>query len=53
MRVLLINPAMNLAKMGRFGKLMEPMPPTGIAYIAGALEAHDCLADDAAGALQL
>lgn len=40
MRVLLINPAMNLAKMGRFGKLMEPMPPTGIAYIAGALEAH-------------
>lgn len=40
MRVLLINPAMNLKKLGRFAGLLEPMPPTGLAYIAGALEAH-------------
>ena len=39
MRVLLINPAMNMAKLGRFASLLEPMPPTGIAYIAGALVA--------------
>lgn len=42
MRVLLINPAMNMKKLGRFAGLLEPMPPTGIAYIAGALEAHGC-----------
>lgn len=40
MRVLLINPAMNLQKLGRFAGLLEPMPPTGLAYIAGALDAH-------------
>jgi radical SAM superfamily enzyme YgiQ (UPF0313 family) len=40
MRVLLINPSMNLKKLGRFAGLLEPMPPTGLAYIAGALEAH-------------
>ncbi|MCB9761373.1 MAG: cobalamin B12-binding domain-containing protein [Alphaproteobacteria bacterium] len=40
MRVLLINPAMNLQKLGRFAGLLEPMPPTGLAYIAGALEHH-------------
>ncbi|MCP4809373.1 MAG: radical SAM protein [Proteobacteria bacterium] len=40
MRVLLINPAMNLEKLGRFAGLLEPMPPTGLAYIAGSLEAH-------------
>lgn len=39
MRVLLINPAMNMAKLGRFAGLLEPMPPTGIIYIAGALQA--------------
>ena len=37
MRVLLINPSMNMQKLGRFAELLEPMPPTGIAYIAGAL----------------
>lgn len=42
MRVLLINPAMNMKKLGRFAKLLEPMPPTGLAYIAGALEHHGC-----------
>jgi anaerobic magnesium-protoporphyrin IX monomethyl ester cyclase len=36
-RVLLINPSMNMQKLGRFAELLEPMPPTGIAYIAGAL----------------
>ncbi len=40
MRVLLINPAMNMRKLGRFANLLEPMPPTGLAYIAGALDAH-------------
>lgn len=40
MRVLLINPAMNLRKLGRFAGLLEPMPPTGLAYIAGALDHH-------------
>lgn len=42
MRVLLINPSMNMRKLGRFANLLEPMPSIGIAYIAGALEAHDC-----------
>lgn len=28
---------MNMQKLGRFAELLEPMPPTGIAYIAGAL----------------
>ncbi len=37
MRVLLVNPSMNMQKLGRFADLLEPMPPTGIAYIAGAL----------------
>ena len=39
MRILLINPSMNMQKLGRFAELLEPMPPTGIAYIAGALVA--------------
>ena len=39
-RVLLINPSMNLHKLGRFAKLLEPMPCIGLAYIAGALERH-------------
>jgi radical SAM superfamily enzyme YgiQ (UPF0313 family) len=42
MRVLLINPAMNMKKLGRFASLLEPMPPTGLAYIAAALEKHGC-----------
>ena len=42
MRVLLINPSMNMRKLGRFANLLEPMPSIGIAYIAGALERHDC-----------
>ncbi len=40
MRVMLINPSMNLNKLGRFAKLLEPMPCIGLAYIAGALENH-------------
>lgn len=39
MRILLVNPAMNMEKLGRFAGLLEPMPPTGIIYIAGALQA--------------
>lgn len=42
MRVLLVNPAMNLEKLGRFAGLLEPMPCIGLAYIAGALEQHGC-----------
>jgi anaerobic magnesium-protoporphyrin IX monomethyl ester cyclase len=42
MRVLLINPAMNLQKLGRFASLLEPMPCIGLAYIAAALEQHGC-----------
>jgi len=41
-RVLLINPAMNLEKLGRFAGLLEPMPCIGLAYIAAALEQHGC-----------
>ena len=43
MRVLLVNPAMNMRKLGRFAALLEPMPCIGLAYIAGALEAHGVL----------
>jgi len=42
MRVLLINPGMNLQKLGRFAGLLEPMPCIGLAYIAAALEQHGC-----------
>ena len=42
MRVLLINPSMNMRKLGRFANLLEPMPSIGIAYIAGSLEHHGC-----------
>ena len=42
MRVLLINPGMNLRKLGRFAGLLEPMPCIGLAYIAAALEQHGC-----------
>ena len=42
MRVLLINPAMNMEKLGRFAGLLEPMPCIGLAYIAAALEQHGC-----------
>ena len=31
---------MNMQKLGRFANLLEPMPCIGLAYIAGALEAH-------------
>ena len=41
-RVLLINPSMNLKKLGRFAGLLEPMPCIGLAYIAAALEQHGC-----------
>jgi anaerobic magnesium-protoporphyrin IX monomethyl ester cyclase len=42
LRVLLINPSMNLKKLGRFAGLLEPMPCIGLAYIAAALEHHGC-----------
>ena len=42
MRILLINPSMNLKKLGRFAGLLEPMPCIGLAYIAAALEQHGC-----------
>jgi anaerobic magnesium-protoporphyrin IX monomethyl ester cyclase len=41
-RVILINPAMNMEKLGRFANLLEPMPSIGVAYIAGSLEHHGC-----------
>jgi len=31
LRILLVNPSMNMQKLGRFADLLEPMPPTGIA----------------------
>lgn len=40
--MLLINPAMNMKKLGRFAELLEPMPPLGLGYIAGALVRHGC-----------
>ena len=40
MKITLINPSMNLKKLGRFAWLLEPMPCIGLAYIAGALEHH-------------
>jgi radical SAM superfamily enzyme YgiQ (UPF0313 family) len=42
LRVLLINPAMNMKKLGRFASLLEPMPCIGLAYIAAVLEEHGC-----------
>lgn len=38
MKILLINPGMNLQKFGKFSRLMEPMPGIGLAYIASILE---------------
>ncbi len=38
MRVLLINPSMNLQRLGRVAGLLEPMPCIGIAYLAAMLE---------------
>ena len=39
MRVLLINPSdLDTTRMGRMGALFTPIPPLGIASIAGALE---------------
>jgi len=38
MRILLINPAMNLETLGKFQGLLEPMPVIGLAYIAAVLE---------------
>lgn len=37
MKVLLINPPINYEKYGKFGKLLDPVPPIGLAYIAGML----------------
>jgi anaerobic magnesium-protoporphyrin IX monomethyl ester cyclase len=37
MRVLLVNPGMDLSKLGRFSGLIEPMPCIGLAYVAAAL----------------
>ena len=38
MRVLLVNPAMNMDALGKFQGLLEPMPVIGLAYIAGVLQ---------------
>ena len=38
MRVLLINPGMNLERLGRVAGLLEPMPCIGVAYLAATLE---------------
>jgi radical SAM superfamily enzyme YgiQ (UPF0313 family) len=38
MRVLLVNPAMNMKTLGKFQGLLEPMPVIGLAYIAGVLQ---------------
>ena len=40
MRVLLINPSMNLNKLGRFAKLLEPMPCIGLASGMAAIRGH-------------
>lgn len=42
MKILLINPPSNLKKMlGKFEKLMEPMPCIGLAYVAAMLEENN------------
>ena len=48
MRVLLVNPAMNMESLGKFQGLLEPMPVIGLAYIAGVLQAdgHEVKAID-------
>ncbi len=38
MKVLLVNPAMNMKALGKFQGLLEPMPVIGLAYIAAVLE---------------
>ena len=38
MRVMLVNPAMNMEALGKFQGLLEPMPVIGLAYIAGVLQ---------------
>ena len=48
MKVLFINPAMNMESLGRFQGLMEPMPVIGLAYLAAMCqrEGHDVRAID-------
>lgn len=48
MKILLINPAMNMESLGRFQGLMEPMPVIGLAYIASVCqqEGHEVKAID-------
>lgn len=42
MKVLLVNPAANTRRtLGRFHRLMEPMPCIGLAYIAAVLEKNN------------
>jgi radical SAM superfamily enzyme YgiQ (UPF0313 family) len=43
MKILLINPSVNLESYGRFKNLLDPMPCIGLAYIAAMLErsAHE------------
>jgi len=38
LKVLLINPGMDLNKFGGFKRFMQPMPPIGLAYLAGVLK---------------
>lgn len=43
MRVLLVNPGMDMGKLGGFAGLMDPMPVVGLAYLAAVCErdGHD------------
>jgi|GEM_PF-1406476 len=43
MRVLLVNPGMDMTKLGTFAGLMDPMPVVGMAYLAAVCErdGHD------------
>lgn len=41
MKVVLINPGIDLRKFGRYAKLMEPMPCIGLAYLAAILEKNN------------
>lgn len=41
MRVILINPGIDLKKFGSYAPLMEPMPCIGLAYLAAVLEKNN------------
>lgn len=41
MKIILINPGVNFNTLGKYKKLIRPMPPTGVAYIAACLKKHN------------